>query len=178
MADPKPILPTATPNRNPSTTRLGSRGRAASKSGPPFAHWGVPVLPSSSSETAARRENIFADGLRAAGHAILNEVVLNQVLVKLGDAQKTLAVVAALQRDGTCWCGSTVWQGRTAMRISVSSWATTDADVERSLRPWCASPAERIKPHRAYGMAAVNRLSTRFAASVRALIEQVKDERR
>jgi hypothetical protein len=42
-------------------------------------------------------------------------------------------VIAALQADGTCWCGITVWQGRTAMRISVSSWATTDADVERSI---------------------------------------------
>jgi hypothetical protein len=39
----------------------------------------------------------------------------------------------AVQRDGTCWCGGTVWQGRTAMRISVSSWATTEADVQRSL---------------------------------------------
>jgi hypothetical protein len=63
----------------------------------------------------------------------LNEVVLNQVLVRFGDAQKTRAIVTALQRDGTCWCGTTVWQGHTAMRISVSSWATTDADVERSL---------------------------------------------
>ena len=42
-------------------------------------------------------------------------------------------MIAAVQDDGTCWCGGTVWQGRTAMRISVSSWATTDDDVERSL---------------------------------------------
>jgi hypothetical protein len=42
-------------------------------------------------------------------------------------------VIAAIQEDGTCWCGGTVWQGHTAMRISVSSWATTDADVEQSL---------------------------------------------
>jgi hypothetical protein len=42
-------------------------------------------------------------------------------------------VIAAVQDDGTCWCGGTVWQGETAMRISVSSWATTDADVEKSL---------------------------------------------
>jgi hypothetical protein len=42
-------------------------------------------------------------------------------------------VIEAIQRDGTCWCGVTVWQGKTAMRISVSSWATTDVDVEQSL---------------------------------------------
>ena len=75
----------------------------------------------------------FADGLRAAGHEVLNEVVLNQVLVAFGDADRTRAVIAALQEDGTCWAGPTVWQGRTAMRISVSSWATTEAEVDRSL---------------------------------------------
>jgi hypothetical protein len=63
----------------------------------------------------------------------LNDVVLNQVLVCFRDDETTRQVVAALQEDGTCWCGGTVWQGRTAMRIAVSSWATTDADVEQSL---------------------------------------------
>jgi glutamate/tyrosine decarboxylase-like PLP-dependent enzyme len=75
----------------------------------------------------------FAEGLRAAGFEILNEVVINQVLVSFGSAEKTLQVVARLQQEGTCWCGSTVWQGRTAIRISVSSWATTEADVEASI---------------------------------------------
>ena len=64
---------------------------------------------------------------------ILNDVVLNQVLVAFGDAETTLRVIAALQAEGTCWAGNTVWQGQTAMRISVSSWATTEEDVERSL---------------------------------------------
>ena len=64
---------------------------------------------------------------------MLNEVVLNQVLVGFGDSEQTLRTIAALQEEGTCWCGGTVWQGRTAMRISVCSWATTDADVEKSL---------------------------------------------
>jgi hypothetical protein len=59
--------------------------------------------------------------------------VLNQVLVSFGDAARTRRVIAGVQDDGTCWCGATEWQGRTAMRISVSSWATDDADVERSL---------------------------------------------
>jgi glutamate/tyrosine decarboxylase-like PLP-dependent enzyme len=75
----------------------------------------------------------FADGLRAAGYAILNDVVLNQVLVSFGTPEETRQVIAGIQRDGTCWCGGTVWQGHTAMRISVSSWATTDEDVEKSL---------------------------------------------
>ena len=55
------------------------------------------------------------------------------MLVSFGDAEKTLRVIARLQDEGTCWCGSTVWQCRTAMRISVSNWATTSDDVERSL---------------------------------------------
>ena len=84
-------------------------------------------------ERNCRQAERFADGLRAAGCEILNEVVLNQVLVAFGETAETLRAVAALQADGTCWAGSTVWQGRTAMRISVCSWATTDEDVERSL---------------------------------------------
>jgi glutamate/tyrosine decarboxylase-like PLP-dependent enzyme len=75
----------------------------------------------------------FAEGLKARGFEVLNEVVLNQVLVSFGDEDKTLGTIARLQAEGTCWCGATVWQGRTAMRISVCSWATTEEDVERSL---------------------------------------------
>jgi glutamate/tyrosine decarboxylase-like PLP-dependent enzyme len=75
----------------------------------------------------------FAAGLSAAGYQILNDVVINQVLVSFGTPEKTLRTVARLQAEGTCWCGSTVWQGRTAMRISVSSWVTREDDVDRSL---------------------------------------------
>jgi glutamate/tyrosine decarboxylase-like PLP-dependent enzyme len=75
----------------------------------------------------------FGRELAAAGHEVLNDIVLNQVLVTFGSADDTVRVIDALQRDGTCWCGITEWHGRTAMRISVSSWATTDADVDRSL---------------------------------------------
>lgn len=84
-------------------------------------------------ERTCRHAARFADGLREAGYAVLNEVVLNQVLISFGEAEVTRRVIAALQADGTCWCGGTVWQGQTAMRISVSSWATTAEDVERSL---------------------------------------------
>lgn len=75
----------------------------------------------------------FAERLAEGGCEILNEVVLNQVLVAFGDATRTRNVIEAVQREGTCWAGVTVWQGRTAMRISVSSWATTDADVDASV---------------------------------------------
>jgi glutamate/tyrosine decarboxylase-like PLP-dependent enzyme len=84
-------------------------------------------------ERTCRYATRFAAGLRAAGWEVLNDVVLNQVLVSFGDAETTRRVIAAIQSDGTCWCGGTVWQGQTAMRISVSSWATTENDVERSL---------------------------------------------
>ncbi len=80
-----------------------------------------------------RHATRFAEGLRAAGYQVLNDVVINQVLVSFGDAETTQRVIAALQADGTCWCGGTVWQGQTAMRISISSWATTEEDVERCL---------------------------------------------
>jgi len=75
----------------------------------------------------------FADSLRKSGYEILNDVVINQVLVSFGRPEVTREVIRRIQEDGTCWCGGTVWQGRTAMRISVSSWATTEKDVDRSL---------------------------------------------
>lgn len=74
----------------------------------------------------------FADRLTDAGFRVLNDVVLNQVLVSFGDDDATRRVVAAVQRDGTCWCGGTVWHGTAAMRVSVSSWATTETDIDRS----------------------------------------------
>ena len=76
----------------------------------------------------------FAELLGAEpGVEILNDVVLNQVLVRFGDDDElTRATVAAVQEDGTCWLSGTVWQGRAAMRISVSNWRTTEDDVERS----------------------------------------------
>jgi glutamate/tyrosine decarboxylase-like PLP-dependent enzyme len=84
-------------------------------------------------ERCCRHARTFASGLEAAGFTILNEVELNQVLVSFGDDERTKTVIQGVQRDGTCWCGGSFWQGKAAMRISVSSWATTDEDVERSL---------------------------------------------
>jgi glutamate/tyrosine decarboxylase-like PLP-dependent enzyme len=94
-------------------------------------------------ERTCRHAARFAEGLRAAGYGILNEVVINQVLVSFGDDDLTRRVMAQLQADGTCWCGGTVWQGQAAMRISVSSWATTEDDVERSLEAMLRIAAEQ-----------------------------------
>jgi glutamate/tyrosine decarboxylase-like PLP-dependent enzyme len=90
---------------------------------------GLAALIERNCQQAAR----FAEGLREAGFEVLNEVVLNQVLVSFGAPEATQRTIAALQAEGTCWCGGTTWQGRPAMRISVSSWATGDRDVARSL---------------------------------------------
>jgi glutamate/tyrosine decarboxylase-like PLP-dependent enzyme len=75
----------------------------------------------------------FADGMRGAGHTVANDVVLNQVVVDFGDEARTSAVITAVQEEGTCWCGPTVWQGRAAMRVSVSGWNTTEQDIDRSV---------------------------------------------
>jgi glutamate/tyrosine decarboxylase-like PLP-dependent enzyme len=61
---------------------------------------------------------------------VVNEVVLNQVLVRVGDADTTERVVARLQEDGTCWLGATTWRGERLLRISISSWMTTEEDVD------------------------------------------------
>ena len=84
-------------------------------------------------ERNCRQAKRFAQAFDDAGFCVLNDVVLNQVLVSFGDNERTRQVIAAIQEDGTCWCGATVWQGRTAMRVSVISWATTDTDVDRSI---------------------------------------------
>ena len=88
----------------------------------------------SSSSAAATTRAAFAELLGAEpGVEILNDVVLNQVLVRFGDDDETTReVVRRVQADGTCWLGGTDWQGRAAMRISVSSFRTTSEDVERS----------------------------------------------
>ena len=133
MAITAEYLPTQSEIRNPAdfTPELSRRARgvevwAALRS---LGRAGVAEMIERNCAQARR----FAEKLSAAGCEILNDVVLNQVLVKFGDAEETKRVIQAIQDDGTCWAGITVWQGRTAMRISVSSWATTEADVDRSV---------------------------------------------
>ncbi len=133
MAITAEYLPTQTDQRNPSdfTPELSRRARgvevwAALRS---LGRAGLADMIGKNCAQARR----FAEKLAAGGAEILNDVVLNQVLVAFGDAEQTKRAIETIQRDGTCWAGITVWQGRTAMRISVSSWATTDADVDRSV---------------------------------------------
>jgi glutamate/tyrosine decarboxylase-like PLP-dependent enzyme len=90
-------------------------------------------------ERCCRHARRFADGLSEAGFEVLNDVPLNQVMVSFGAPDQTREAIRLIQEDGTCWCGGTRWQGRTAMRISVCSWATTGEDVERSLAAMIAA---------------------------------------
>jgi glutamate/tyrosine decarboxylase-like PLP-dependent enzyme len=133
MAVTADYLPTSSASRNPGdyTPELSRRARGVDV-------WAALATLGRSGvaemiEGCCRHARRFAEGLRAAGFEVLNDVELNQVLVSFGTPDRTRAVIAAIQQEGTCWCGSTVWQGRTAMRISVCSWATREQDVERSL---------------------------------------------
>jgi glutamate/tyrosine decarboxylase-like PLP-dependent enzyme len=143
MAVTAEYLPTETGHRNPSdfTPELSRRARgvdiwAALRS---LGRSGVTEM----IERTCRHARRFAELLSAAGYEILNDVVLNQVLVSFGDPETTHRVIAGIQEDGTCWCGGTVWQGRTAMRISVIGWNTTDDDVERSAAAMLRVAAEQ-----------------------------------
>lgn len=84
-------------------------------------------------ERTCQHAQVFSQRLAHAGFEILNDVVLNQVLVSFGDDEKTRRVLTGVQQEGTCWASGTKWHGRQAMRISVSSWATTSSDVDRSI---------------------------------------------
>ncbi len=91
----------------------------------------------------------MADMLGQAGLTILNDVVLNQVLVRAATDDLTLALVDAVQQDGTCWCGPTTWHQRPALRISVSGWATTEEDIARSADAIIAAAGRTAGPDQA-----------------------------
>jgi glutamate/tyrosine decarboxylase-like PLP-dependent enzyme len=147
MAITAAYLPTDSTFRNPSdfTPELSRRARgvdiwAALRQ---LGRSGVAEMVERCCQHATR----FADLLRAAGFDILNDVVLNQVLVSFGAAETTRRVIEAVQQDGTCWAGITEWQGHVAMRISVSSWATTASDVDLSVAA-IVRVYRNIKPER------------------------------
>lgn len=126
-------LMTETRFRNPSdfTPELSRRARgvdvwAALKS---LGKQGVAAMIDRCCSHARR----FAAGFEEAGFDVLNDVVLNQVLVSFGDDATNRKIIDEIQKDGTCWCGVTVWQKKTAMRISVCNWSTSADDVDRSL---------------------------------------------
>jgi glutamate/tyrosine decarboxylase-like PLP-dependent enzyme len=104
---------------------------------------GVAALVTQACDAAAA----IADGLRAGGLTVLNDVVLNQVLVRCDDGPTTEALIAAVQADGRVWCGPTQWAGATAMRISVSSWKT-DLDDARFAADAILDCAERVRSPR------------------------------
>ena len=101
------------------------------------------------SGVAALVERNCAQARRMAAHLaqipgaeILNDVVLNQVLVRFaGGDEANRAAVAAVQKEGTCWLGGTQWQGRSVMRVSFSNWSTSDADVDQSAAAIAAAVA-------------------------------------
>jgi glutamate/tyrosine decarboxylase-like PLP-dependent enzyme len=82
---------------------------------------------------ACRQAHRISDGLSKGGLEIVNDVVLNQVLVSAGSDEATSRLIAAVQSDSTCWCGPTTWDGRVAMRVSVSGWNTHSEDADRSV---------------------------------------------
>ena len=133
MAITAEYLPTVTAFRNPDdfTPELSRRARGI-EIWTVLKYLGKNGLAKLVDDTC-RHARRFAEGFSAAGYEILNDVVLNQVLVSFGEPEKTNRIIADIQEDGTCWMGGTEWQGKTAMRISVSSWATTEEDVEKSL---------------------------------------------
>ena len=133
MAITAEYLPTESPRRNPSdfTPELSRRARGVDVWAA-LQHLGKSGV-AEMIERCCRHAKRFATELEREGFEVLNEVVLNQVLVAWKNPGQTRELIAAVQADGTLWCGGTEWQGRTAMRISLSSWATTDADVDRSV---------------------------------------------
>ena len=91
----------------------------------------------------------FAEGLDALeGVEVVNDVVLNQVLVRIGDEELTNRVERRVQEDGTLWLGATTWRGERLLRISVSNWSTSEEDVDRcveaiaALAPTCSPPLD------------------------------------
>ena len=104
-----------------------------------FASWAAPASSGSGGlaelvDRCCALARRFGEQLGAIdGVEIGNEIVLNQVLVSFGSDERTDRVIAAVQQDGTCWMGGTTWHGRRFMRISVSNWSTTEADVDLSV---------------------------------------------
>jgi glutamate/tyrosine decarboxylase-like PLP-dependent enzyme len=85
----------------------------------------------------------FAEGLRELGAEILNDVELNQVLFRFDSDERTEAILRGVQDSGEAWMGGTTWNGRAAIRISVSNWQTTSEDVERTLAAYAGQLAAR-----------------------------------
>jgi glutamate/tyrosine decarboxylase-like PLP-dependent enzyme len=94
-------------------------------------------------ERTCRHAQRFAEGFRELGAEVLNDVELNQVLVRFATDAETERILAGVQASGEAWMSGTTWDGRAAIRISVSNWQTSDADVERTLAAYAGQLAAR-----------------------------------
>jgi glutamate/tyrosine decarboxylase-like PLP-dependent enzyme len=94
-------------------------------------------------ERCGRQARRSATELEKLGAEILNDVELNQVLFRFGTDEETNAMLASVQASGEAWMGGTTWDGRAAIRISVSNWQTTDEDVERTIAAYAGQLAAR-----------------------------------
>ncbi len=132
MAIKASYLPTEDAGRNPSdyTPELSRRARGIDVYAVlrHLGRQGVAELVERCCACAKR----FADLFSEAGYEVLNEVILNQVVVCFGSEEKNLQIMDAVQKEGTCWVGQTIWKDRLAMRISVSNWQTDFAAVDES----------------------------------------------
>jgi glutamate/tyrosine decarboxylase-like PLP-dependent enzyme len=94
-------------------------------------------------ERSCAHARTFADGLTDLGAEVLNDVVLNQVLFRFASDEETDRVLRAVQEEGSSWMSGTTWEGRQAIRISVSNWQTSAEDVERTLAVYAGQLAAR-----------------------------------
>jgi glutamate/tyrosine decarboxylase-like PLP-dependent enzyme len=92
--------------------------------------------------SCAHARRFAAELARIPGCELLNEVLLNQVLFRFETDERTEAVLAAVQHSDEAWMSGTIWQGRHAIRISVSNWSTTDEHIDRALAAFAAAAAE------------------------------------
>jgi len=76
----------------------------------------------------------MSEGLKSIGYQVLNEVVLNQIVFRCGDSKRTRSALQFMQESGKVWLGPTTWKSQVAMRISISSWATTEDDLQIALK--------------------------------------------
>lgn len=77
----------------------------------------------------------LADGVSTVpGVEVVNQVVLNQVLIRVGDPIFTNRVEELIQKDGTAWLGGTTWRGERLLRVAVSNWTTTNDDIDRTIK--------------------------------------------
>jgi glutamate/tyrosine decarboxylase-like PLP-dependent enzyme len=94
-------------------------------------------------DRCCRHARRFAAGLEELGAEVLNDVELNQVLFRFATDEETNDVLRGVQESGEAWMGGTTWDGRAAIRVSVSNWLTSDDDVERTLAAYAGQLAAR-----------------------------------